>query len=61
VAGASGSAHLKSDVFTLQHAWLDNAAEANQQEMPVSQHTVEAPFKPHEILTVRIEATGVAP
>jgi hypothetical protein len=60
VAGTSGSAHLNLDVFSLQHAWLDNAAETNQKELQVSQHTVEVPFKPHEILTVRIEATGIS-
>jgi hypothetical protein len=60
VGGTSGMAHLNFDAFTLQHAWLDNAAEANQKELQVSQHTVEVPFKPHEILTMRIEATGVS-
>lgn len=60
VGGAAGMAHLNFDAFTLQHAWLDNAAEANLQELQVSPHTVEVPFKPHEILTVRIEATGVS-
>jgi hypothetical protein len=60
VGGASGMAHLNFDVFTLQRAWTDNAAEANQKELQVSQHTVEVPFKPHEILTVRIVATGIS-
>jgi hypothetical protein len=60
VGGASGMAHLNFDAFALQHAWIDNAAEANLQELQVSPHTVEVPFQPHEILTVRIEATGIS-
>jgi hypothetical protein len=60
VGGASGSAHLNFDAFTLQHAWIDNAAEANLNELQVSPHTVEVPFQPHEILTVRIEASGIS-
>jgi hypothetical protein len=60
VGGMQGVAHLNFPLFNLQHAWLDNAAEANLHELQVSPHVAELPFQPHEIVTVRIEATGVA-
>ncbi len=60
VGGTEGAAKLDFPLFRLEHAWLDNAAEANLKELQVSPHSTEFSFKPHEILTVRVEAAGVA-
>ena len=44
-------------LFHLQQAWRANAVEENQEELPVSAHSVEVKIRPHEILTVRVAAT----
>ncbi len=60
MGGTQGTAKLEFPLFRLKHAWLDNAAEDNLKDLEVSPHSVDVSFKPHEILTVRIEAAGAA-
>lgn len=53
-AGQASQARLTFPMFDLEHAWITNAVEENQQQIPVSGSSVEIPVKPHQILTLRI-------
>ncbi|MGA3323174.1 MAG: polysaccharide lyase family protein [Terriglobia bacterium] len=57
VGGTSADAHLNFPLFDVQQAWRANAVEENQEELPVSAHSLELKMRPHEILTVRVAAT----
>jgi alpha-mannosidase len=58
VAGRPATARLNFPLFNLERAWLTNAVEENHEELKVSGHTLEAPLKPHEILTLRVIASS---
>jgi alpha-mannosidase len=57
VGGKSADVHLSFPEFDLQQAWRANAVEENQEELPVSAHSLEVKIHPHEILTLRVTAT----
>ena len=58
VSGRPATARLDFPLFNLERAWVTNAVEENQEELKVSGHTLEAPLKPHEILTLRVIASS---
>jgi hypothetical protein len=60
VGGNSADVRLNFPLFNLQQAWRANAVEENQEELPVSAHSVEVKIRPHEILTLRVAATFAA-
>jgi alpha-mannosidase len=53
----SAVVRLNFPQFDLQQAWRANAVEENQEELPVSAHSLQVKMRPHEILTVRVVAT----
>jgi alpha-mannosidase len=55
--GQTATARLGFPLFELQHAWIANAVEENQREIPVSGSSVDISIKPHQILTLRIAAS----
>ena len=57
VGGTSADVRLNFPLFDLQQAWRANAVEEDQEELPVSPHSLEVKIHPHEILTVRVAAT----
>lgn len=57
VDGQATTARLTFPLFSLQHAWVANAAEENQNEIPVSGSSVDISIKPHQILTLRVVAS----
>jgi hypothetical protein len=57
VGGKSADVHLDFPLFNLQQAWRANAVEENQEELPVSAHSLEVKMRPHEILTLHVAAT----
>lgn len=57
VGGEAATFRITFPLFNLQHAWIANAVEENQKELPVSGSFVDLSIKPHQILTVRIEAS----
>ncbi len=56
VGGRATTARLKFPLFHLQHAWLDNAVEVNEREMPVAGSSLDVSLAAHQILTLRIAA-----
>jgi len=56
IGGKAAVAQLSLPLFTIDRAWLANAAEENQEELKVNAHSVEVNLKPHESLTLRIVA-----
>ena len=56
IAGQAATVHLQFPLFELKQAWLANALEENQREIPVSAHSLEVPIQPHQVLTIRILA-----
>ncbi len=57
VGGRATTATLTFPLFHLQHAWLDNAVEVNEKEIPVSGSSVSVTIGAHQILTLRIAAS----
>jgi len=57
VGGRAVTARLRFPLFKLERAWLANAVEEDQSELPVSDSSVEVPLQPHEIATIRILAS----
>ncbi len=57
--GRAGTAHLNFPLFDVQHAWVTNAVEENKRDLSVSKHSLEVEIKPHEILSLRIQASQV--
>lgn len=55
LGGAARTARLYLPLATLEHAWMDNALERDQSELPSGDgHSVEITVKPHAIITLRI-------
>ena len=59
LAGRPATAHLNFPLFRLERAWLANAAEEDQKDCKVSEHSVDVPLKPHGIVTLRVIASGM--
>jgi hypothetical protein len=57
VGGRATSATLTFPLFHLEHAWLDNAVEVNEKEIPVSSSSLQVSIGAHQILTLRIAAS----
>jgi hypothetical protein len=56
VGGNPAVAHLTLPMFTIERAWLANAAEENLQELRVDGHSVEVNLTPHASVSLRIVA-----
>ncbi|HLV94535.1 MAG TPA: polysaccharide lyase family protein [Candidatus Acidoferrales bacterium] len=54
--GEASKSSLTFPLFDLQHAWISNAVEENQEELRVSGSSVAISIEPHQILTLRIAA-----
>jgi alpha-mannosidase len=54
--GRFSKVRLTFPLFDLQHAWIANAVEENQEELSVSGSSLDVPIQPHQILTLRIAA-----
>ncbi|HTS71411.1 MAG TPA: glycosyl hydrolase-related protein, partial [Terriglobia bacterium] len=54
--GTTATARLTLPLFSIDRAWLANAAEENQEELKADTHSLEVTLKPHEIVTLRIVA-----
>jgi alpha-mannosidase len=57
VGGQAANCEITFPQFRVQHAWITNAVEENQQEIPSSGSAIQLSIKPHQILTVRIAAS----
>lgn len=57
IGGDAANFRVTFPLFNVQHAWVTNAVEENQQEIPPSGSSIELSIKPHEILTIRIAAS----
>jgi hypothetical protein len=49
---------LKFPLFDLRRAWIASGVEQDRQEMKVAGHLLEITLNPHEIVTLRILASG---
>lgn len=56
IAGAESKATLHFPLLHLQKAWRCTAVEDNLDEIPVQAQSLEIRLKPHEIVTLRIQA-----
>ena len=54
--GQASKVRLRFPIFALKHAWLSNAVEEDQEEIPVKESAFEVQLKPHQIVTLRIVA-----
>lgn len=54
--GHASTARLSFPRFAIKRAWISNAVEENQEEIPVTESSLEVNLKPHQILTLRIAA-----
>ena len=57
VGGRAGALHLEFPQLGLKRAWLADAREENQKEVPAANHSLDLKIQPHEILSVRIIAS----
>jgi len=53
--GESGAATVATPLVEAEHAWLCNAVEENQQPLKISPEGVTFPFKPYQIITLRLQ------
>lgn len=53
--GRQGAIKVTFPWLSLEHAWLSNAVEQDQRTLETSNHSLEFPIRPFEIVTVRIE------
>jgi alpha-mannosidase len=54
--GHASKARLNFPLFTVRQAWISNAVEEDQEEIPVTESSLEVTLKPHQIQTLRIVA-----
>lgn len=54
--GHESKARLTFPLFSVKRAWISNAVEEDQEEIPVTESSLEVPLKPHQIVTIRIVA-----
>ena len=52
--GQSATAKLNFPFFTINQAWQTNAAEENESQLKVVNHSPAVTLKPHEIVTLRL-------
>jgi hypothetical protein len=52
-AGRGGSVRISSKLLRIERAWLCNAAEDNEREIPLTGNAIEVALKPYSIVTVR--------
>jgi alpha-mannosidase len=52
-AGRGGSVRISSKLVRIERAWLCNAAEDNEREIPLAGNAIEVALKPYSIVTVR--------
>lgn len=52
--GRESKVQIQFPLLTIQKAWLCNAVEENQKEIPVSGSRLQVSLRPHQIATVRI-------
>ncbi|HTU33924.1 MAG TPA: polysaccharide lyase family protein [Candidatus Acidoferrum sp.] len=57
VGGEAANFRVTFPLFDLQHAWITNAVEENQREVPFSGSSVQLSIEPHQILTLRVAAS----
>jgi alpha-mannosidase len=55
VGGMSGTATISTPLITAEPAWLCNAVEEDETPLEVSSQGVTVPFRPHQILTIRLQ------
>jgi alpha-mannosidase len=60
VGGKPAAARLHFPHFELGQVWVTTAMEVNQCEIPVQGRVLEVSLKPHEIMTLRIQAPKTA-
>jgi hypothetical protein len=56
IAGRSGEAEIRDTVLKICEAQLCNGVEVPQGKLPVKEHSVMAPYKPNQYLTLRLQA-----
>jgi hypothetical protein len=54
--GHASRARLNFPLFTVKQAWISNAVEEDQKEIPVTESALEVSLAPHEIMTLRFVA-----
>jgi hypothetical protein len=52
--GQSATAKVNFPFFTINQAWQTNAAEENESQLTVENHSLTVTLKPHEIVTLRL-------
>jgi alpha-mannosidase len=55
VGGMSGTATISTPLITAERAWLCNAVEENETPLEASSQGVTFPFRPHQIITIRLQ------
>jgi alpha-mannosidase len=60
-AGESARANLTFPLFTIDQAWLTNAAEENQSRIDASGRSLTVTLNPHEIVTLRLVGPKMSP
>jgi alpha-mannosidase len=56
LGGHSGVVRLATPLIKIRSAWLCNAVEVNQQQLSLEDDSVTFEIKPHQILSLRVEA-----
>jgi hypothetical protein len=54
--GHASKTRLSFPLFSVKRAWISNAVEEDQEEIPVKESSFEVALKPHQIVTLRIAA-----
>jgi len=54
--GHESKARLTFPLFSVKRAWISNAVEQDQEEIAVTESSLEVSLKPHQIVTIRIVA-----
>src|SRR5208282_6154940 len=54
--GHESKARLSFPLFSVKRAWISNAVEEDQEEIPLAESSLEVSLKPHQIVTLRIAA-----
>jgi hypothetical protein len=58
VAGKAGTVNVRIPLLKAESAWECNAMEQNEVSLPLSEHGFSLPFKPFQIITVRVKGTS---
>lgn len=56
--GEATTAHLRSDYFTFDRAWLCSAVEDNESELPAAAGDLSVALKPFQVVTVRVRTSA---